>query len=214
MRFLFDFVSPYSYLAWKRVHALAERHGRAVEPVPVLFAVLLDHHGHKGPAEIPAKRDHMVKQLLRISAREGIPFAPPPAHPFNPVAAMCVACLDHPDRRRLIDVLYDAVWAGGPGVASAEVIARVLDEAGFPGDALLAESQQARGRLRANTQAAIDAGVFGVPTILVDGELFWGFDTFPDIDAFLDGRDGIDPEALARWRALPVGAVRGARNPR
>jgi len=209
MRFLFDFISPYSYVAWKRVHALAAGHGRTVEPVPVLFAALLDHHGHKGPAEIPSKRDHMARQLLRIAAREGIPFTPPPAHPFNPVAALCVACLDHPERRRLIDVLFDAVWAGGPGVAEVGTIARVLDAAGFPGDALATEGKRASPRLRANTREAIEAGVFGVPTILVDGELFWGFDSFPDVDAFLAGHDRIDAAALAKWRALPVGAVRG-----
>ncbi len=212
MQFLFDFVSPYSYVAWKRVHALAARHGRTVEAVPVLFAALLDHHGHKGPAEIPSKRDHMAKQLLRIAAREGIPLAPPPAHPFNPVAALCVACLGHPDRRRLIDVVFDAVWAGGPGVAEPDTLAKVLDAAGFQGEALVVERKRGSGRLRANTRSAIEAGVFGVPTILVDGELFWGFDSFPDVDAFLAGRDRIDEDALARWRTLPAAAVRAVRS--
>lgn len=208
MRFLFDFVSPYSYLAWKRVHALASAHARTVEPVPIVFAALLDHHGHKGPAEIPSKREHMFKQLLRTSTREGIPFFPPPAHPFNPVNALSVACLDHPDRDRLIDVLFDAVWGGGPGIADADATARVLDAAGFPGDALVTEGNRDRSRLRANTRSAIDAGVFGVPTILVDGELFWGFDTFPDVDRFLSGLDRIDPAMLQRWRELPAAAVR------
>ena len=209
MRFLFDFISPYSYVAWTRVHALAARHGRTVEPVPVLFAALLDHHGHKGPAEIHAKREHMAKQLLRITAREGIPFAPPPAHPFNPVAALRVACLDHAAQRRIIDVLFDAVWAGGPGVADERSVVSVLDAAGFPGEELVADAKRLSGGLRTHTQQAIELGVFGVPTILVDGELFWGFDSFPDIDAFLSGRDRVDPALLARWRTLPVAAVRG-----
>jgi 2-hydroxychromene-2-carboxylate isomerase len=208
VQFLFDFLSPYSYLAWKRVHALAAPHDRTVTAVPVLLAALLHHHGYKGPAEIPSKRMHMAKQLIRISAREGIPLVPPPAHPFNPVAALSVACLDHSDQRRIIDVLFDAVWARGPGVADPTTVARVLDAAGFPGESLVAAGKEGRRRLRASTTAAIEAGVFGVPTILVDGELFWGFDAFPDVDRFLADEDIVDPAALQRWRDLPVGAVR------
>jgi 2-hydroxychromene-2-carboxylate isomerase len=65
IRFCFDFISPYAYLAWTQVHALADRHGRAVEPVPVLFAALLDHHGTVGPAEVPAKRRYLMFDVVR-----------------------------------------------------------------------------------------------------------------------------------------------------
>jgi 2-hydroxychromene-2-carboxylate isomerase/catechol 2,3-dioxygenase-like lactoylglutathione lyase family enzyme len=209
MRFYFDFISPYAWLAWNRVHALAARHGRQVEPVPVLLAVLLDHGGQKGPAEVPAKKVHMMRQLLRLAAREGIPLVPPPVHPFNPVPAMSVASLDHPDRRRIVDALFTAVWGGGPGVADAEGVTRVLDAAGLDGAALVAASRDGRARLRASTAAAIEAGVFGVPTVVVGGELFWGFDSFADIDASLSGRYPLDREALGRWQATPVGVTRG-----
>ncbi len=53
LRFCFDYLSPYAYLAWTRMPALAARHGRAVEPVPVLLAGLLNALGSVGPAEIP-----------------------------------------------------------------------------------------------------------------------------------------------------------------
>ena len=91
IRFHFDFISPYAYLAWTQIHALAARHGRSVEPVPVLFAALLDHHGTKGPAEIPAKRRYLMFDVVRKARALGVPIGPPPAHPFDPLLALRVA---------------------------------------------------------------------------------------------------------------------------
>ncbi len=61
IRILFDFVSPYAYLAWAQIHALAARRSRTVEAVPVLFAAMLNTYGNKGPAEIPPKRIYLFK---------------------------------------------------------------------------------------------------------------------------------------------------------
>src|SRR5512140_3653821 len=94
IRFCFDYVSPYAYLAWTQIHALAARHGREVTPVPVLFAALLDAAGTKGPAEIPAKRGYVFKDVLRSAHRLRVPLVPPPAHPFNPLLALRVSSLD------------------------------------------------------------------------------------------------------------------------
>lgn len=212
LRFHFDFLSPYAWLAWTQVHALAARHGRAVEPVPTLLAALLSRWGHKGPAEIPPKRVWVFKDTVRKAHRLGVPLVPPPAHPFNPLVALRVASLPlaAEEQRRVIDALFHATWAGGPGVGEAETVARVLDEAGFDGAALVAAAgtPEAKERLRQQTEAALAAGVFGVPTILVDHELFWGLDAFPDVDDFLAGHDPVDPAWLARWEHLPATATR------
>lgn len=213
LTYCFDFISPYAYLGWHSVHTLAARHGREVEPVPVLFAALLDAHGHKGPAEIPPKRVYIFKHVLRLAQRIGVPLQPPPAHPFNPLLALRVAGspgLAADERRRVIDALFSATWGTGQGVDTADKITAVLDDAGFDGAARVAEAglDEAKARLRLSTQAALQAGVFGVPTVLVDGELFWGQDAFPDIDTFLAGHDPVRPEALERWADLPVGARR------
>src|SRR5262245_64367925 len=90
VRFLFDYLSPYAYIAWTQVHGLAERHGRQVEPVPILFAALLGTYGHKGPAEIPPKRVYTFKHVVRLAHRVSVPLKPPPAHPFNPLLALRV----------------------------------------------------------------------------------------------------------------------------
>lgn len=208
LRFYFDYISPYAYLAWTQVHALAARAGREVEPVPVLFAALLDAHGTRGPAEVPARRHYLIRDTLRTAQRLGVPFAPPPAHPFNPLVALRVTTLA--PQRALIDALFAATWGGGGGIAEPAQVARAASAAGLDGDALIAAAAtpEAKDRLRAQTGDAIDAGAFGVPTIVADGELFWGLDALPNLEAFLRGELAIDPARLAAWDALPVAAER------
>lgn len=210
--FFFDFISPYAYLAWTQIHALAARHRCDVEPVPILFAALLDKYGHKGPAEIPPKRVYIFKDVLRSAAVLGVKLEPPPAHPFNPLLALRCASLvdDHDDKRRAIDALYAAVWAGGPGVTDASVMAEVLSAAGLDGGGLVerASTDEAKARVRAQTERALAAGAFGVPSMLVDGELFWGLDSFAHVERRLEAQDPVDHIDLDRWRDLPAQAQR------
>lgn len=213
LRFHFDFLSPYAYVAWHRIHAVAEAHGRVVEPVPVLFAGLLGAHGTRGPAEVPAKRAYLFKDALRAAHRAGLRFGPPPAHPFNPLLALrlCGEPMAAASQRRLIDGLYGAVWGGdGPGVTDPAVVASIADHVGLDGAALIAAAggEVAKARLRDATGAAIAAGVFGVPTILVDGELFWGNDSLEHLDRFLGGDDPVRDIDLGRWANLPAQAQR------
>src|SRR4051812_14938048 len=118
----FDYLSPYAYLAWTQIHRIAEKHGAEVEPIPVLFAGLLQHHGTKGPAEIPAKRSYLFKDILRLAHAFGVPIAPPATHPFNPLLPLRASSLDLDAgvRRRLIDGLYAATWAEGKRVDTKE----------------------------------------------------------------------------------------------
>src|SRR3954464_389675 len=118
LRFYFDFVSPYSYVAWHQLPAIAARHAQAIEPVPVLFGAVLDAHGTKGPAEVPAKRRYLFKDVYRKARRAGLALTVPPTHPFNPLRALRAASLALPDdaRRRLIGALYDRVGAAGEGI--------------------------------------------------------------------------------------------------
>ncbi|HWP65190.1 MAG TPA: 2-hydroxychromene-2-carboxylate isomerase [Candidatus Limnocylindria bacterium] len=212
VRFYFDFLSPYAYLAWTQVHTLAERYGREVEAVPILFAALLGAHGTKGPAEIPAKRVYVWKDVLRTARVLGVPLSTPPAHPFNPLLALRVASADltRGERRRLVDALYAATWGGGPGVTDPEVVARIASDAGFDGPALVraAGTPALKARLKAQTDEALAHGAFGVPSLLVDGELFWGFDSFGHVERRLAGKDPLGDTDILRWKDLPVGATR------
>jgi 2-hydroxychromene-2-carboxylate isomerase len=217
VEFWFDFISPFAYLAWQRVHSLAEAHGRSVVYRPTLFAALLDHWGQLGPAEIPPKREYVFKQVLRRAHALGVPLQPPPRHPFNPLLGLRLASLElEPARQRaLIDALFRATWGGGSGIDDPGTVEAVLREAGFDAGVLLADATTPDNKQRVidRGREAIARGVFGVPTMIVDGELFWGDDSFAELDAFLRGEDPIDPELLGRWASLPVGQARslGAR---
>ena len=212
MRFYLDFISPYAYLAWTQIHALAERHGRDVEPVPVLFAAMLNHYGHKGPAEIPPKRTYVFKDVLRTSHVLGLPLAPPPSHPFNPLLGLRVASLDMPPetRRALIDALFGATWGGGPGITSERVVGAIASGHGVPDAIERASSAETKERVRANTKEAIDIGVFGVPSIVCDGELFWGYDSFAHLERFLSDEDPLprSEELMRRWSSVTPSSTR------
>lgn len=212
IRFHFDFVSPYAYLAWTQIHAIAERHGREVEPVPTLFAALLGANETKGPAEIPSKRRYVFKETLRHAFAMRVPFKPPPSHPFNPLLGLRAASLHMPaaDRKRLIDALFLATWGGGPGITDPEVVIATLDAAGLSGRAIVesAGSPEVKARLKAQTDQALELGIFGVPTMIVEGELFWGVDSLGFVEQRLRGEDPITPELLASFLDVPASAVR------
>lgn len=211
MRFLFDFLSPYAYIAWPGALALAERHGRTLAPEPVLLAGMLHAHGTKGPAEIPAKRIYTFKDVVRKAAVAGLPLVPPPSHPFNPLLSMRVVTACEPaDRVALVTALWGGVWAGGGGVEDPGNVARLASEAGLDGPALVeaAGTVAVKDRLRAVTDAAVAEGVFGVPTLFVDGEMFWGTDSLPFVALKLQGRDPFELHMMTRWETLPATAGR------
>ncbi|AKF05050.1 2-hydroxychromene-2-carboxylate isomerase [Sandaracinus amylolyticus] len=211
MRFLFDFLSPYAYLAWSRIHGVAACAGREVEPVPVLFAGLLGAHGTRGPAEVDAKRRYLVRDVLRIASAWDVPIAAPRAIPFRSLTALRLTSIemDRATRRALIDRLFAGAWARGEDLADSETLAAIAREVGLGDDALArAESSEVKASLRRVTDEAIAAGVFGVPTVLVDGEMFWGCDSFPHLERFLAGELAVDRDVLAAFDAAPVGARR------
>ena len=203
IRFSFDFVSPNAYLAWTQLPAIAARHGRAVEPVPVLFAGLLEAHGQLGPAEVPPKIRWMTRNNLRKAALLGVELNPPAFHPFNPLLALRASSLplETAARRAMIDALFRAVWVRGLHVGESSVVAEIADEIGLVGATIVADAQApaSKARVREQTDAAIARGVFGVPTMEVEGELFWGFDDLPHLERFLAGHDPIDATSWQRW---------------
>lgn len=212
IRFYFDYISPNAYLAWARLPALAARHGVAIEPVPVLFAGLLQAHRQLGPAEVAPKMRWMWKNTLRKAAMIGVELNPPAFHPFNPLIALRVSSLvlAADEQSRLIDALFDAAWVRGLHVAELAVVESVANDAGLNGAALIDQAQQAacKSRLRAQTDDAIAAGVFGVPTVAVGNEIFWGYDDLSFVERFLEGADFLAGKNLEAWSAPTASAVR------
>jgi 2-hydroxychromene-2-carboxylate isomerase len=196
IRFYFDYISPNAYLAWTQLPALAARNGCVIEPVPVLFAGLLEAHRQRGPAEVLPKMRWMWKNILRKAAVLGVPLNAPVFFPFNPLLSLRVSSLElrADERLRLVGSLFDAVWVRGMHIAEPEIIEKVATEVELDGRRLntLAQQPACKAQLRKQTDQAIADGVFGVPTMVVGDELFWGYDDMTFLQRFLDATDPID----------------------
>ncbi len=210
LRFHFDYLSPYSYLAWHGVESVAREHDLRVEPKPTLLAALLDHLGHKGPGEIPPKRAYMFKDCIRAATLLNVPFVPVHSHPFNPLPALRATLLDMDEETRvdLVGRLFDATWGKSLDVGSPDVVGRICARAGVPDAVERIRDPEIKQRLRDASDNAIAAGIFGVPTMIVDGELFWGTDSIPHLVRYLEGNDPVREEDLAAWHAVPASAHR------
>ena len=201
----FDFVSPFAYLQSEQLALLGPK--ARVRYRPVLFAALLDANGQKGPAEIARKRVFTYRFAVWQARRLGIPFRMPPEHPFNPLPLLrlAIACDCAPDA---VHRIFRFVWRDGRlpdlPIEWAELVAdlRLKDAERRIADADVKDS------LRRYTDEAIARGVFGVPTLAVGDELFWGADaTQMAADWLAAGQLWSDPE-YARVAQLPVGAKR------
>ncbi|MET0327521.1 MAG: 2-hydroxychromene-2-carboxylate isomerase [Luteimonas sp.] len=199
----FDVVSPFAYLHWQTLRPLLAVHD--IRPVPILFAAVLSAIGQRGPAEIPAKRDFTYRHVAWRAAQRGIPLRFPPAHPFNPVAALrTIVAAGHDPA--VIDAVFSHVWRDGLAGDSLDALAPVLETAGLhPSDV---ERDTIKARLRTDTEAAIAAGVFGVPTLRIGDALFWGDDAHDFAMAVLADPAVLDTPEMQRLDALPVGARR------
>ena len=169
----FDFISPFAYLQWRRLRR--DHADVALNPKPLLFAAILNHVGQLGPAEIPQKRRHTYRIVLWQARELGIPLVFPPAHPFNPLPALRL-CLAAPDRNAAIDALFAHLWERGLQGDSVETLAPVARALGIDDTATAIARDEVKRELQANGEEAIRLGVFGVPTLKVRGELFWGND--------------------------------------
>ena len=210
VEFYFDPISPYSWLAARQGGRL-DAADVQLDFRPVLFGALLSAHGNRGPAEMPAKRAYTMRDVLRIAAQLGVPVKGPPTHPFNPLRAlrMCIALDDASARRRFGVALMNAAWEHGLDLTDDAVLAEIARDCGLDGTALLARAGESdvKQRLLDATNAAVAAGIFGVPTYRIDGEIFWGTDR---IDALLWKLRGnaIDESLLVAVLARPASAVR------
>jgi len=197
----FDFVSPYSYICFHRLREL----GADISYRPVLFAGLLNHWGQKGPAEIPSKRQWTYRWCTWWAGELGLPFRFPASHPFNPLQhlrlAIASGCTPEAVRR-----IFDAIWVDGGEAADPDRFASLSAQLKIAP----AQLSEAKDSLRKNTEEAAARGVFGVPSFVVDGEVFWGADSIGFVKAFLANPKVLRNAEMQRVDRLPVGA---ARNP-
>ena len=214
VRFCFDYLSPYAYFASLRMREICERHGAELVWHPVLFAGLLDHWGQRGPAEIMPKAMYTFRDSVRYAREHQIPFRSPRFHPFRPLEALRLSLTEvsGDDQALVIRTLYAHGWGKGGDMGSADELAGALDAAGLPGGELLerTRSDEAKQALRRGTEDAVSRGVFGIPTMLVGDELFWGNDSLRYVERHLEGRDPIDGVDMQELLSEGRGAWRPA----
>jgi 2-hydroxychromene-2-carboxylate isomerase len=191
-----DFISPYAYLAFEALPQALQGLNQRVIYKPVLFAGLLKHHGQLGPAEIAGKRDWTYRQVLWQARAHGVPLDLPQAHPFNPLGLLrlslaCEAEAPHTGEvsRYVCERIFHHVWRGG---AAADDAGRLAELTQALAPAHSPDAPEVKAALKANTDAAIALGLFGVPSFVVDGQVFWGLDALPLLRAFLDGDQFFD----------------------
>lgn len=202
--FYLDFVSPYAWLAYERLPEVLQGLSYRVIYKPVLLGALLQQHGNPGPAGIAPKRDWTYRHVVWQGHAQGTPLQMPARHPFNPVPLLrqALACSDDGNVNRFVaGAVLRHVWVGGQDALAPERLSALTEQLSHqlrPGQD--ATSDGPKALLRANTEAAQAAGVFGVPAFEVDGKLFWGLDALPMLRAYLDGDAWFDgPD----WDAVP-----------
>lgn len=205
VRLYFDPISPYVYLLLSDLDRL--RPGIAIRPVPILLAALLNHSGTKGPAEIPGKRVHTYRQCVWLARERNIPFRMPPQHPFNPLAALRLLCALGPTLEQA-RIASQFVFGEGKDPSTPEGLAELGGRLGVENATALASASASKDLLRTNTDEALAHGIWGVPTLLIDGELFWGADSLPMALDFLGHPDLFETPEMERIATLPIGASR------
>lgn len=201
----FDFISPFSYLQLRKVR---EWHAHlAITPVPIAFGAVLKAVGQLGPAEIRGKREFTYRFVQWQAERAGVPLRFPPAHPFNPLTALRL-CIAAGSTWESIQAIFDHIWGDGRDGSTTAGLAEVGALVGIDNVESATAAAEVKNRLRSNTENAIAAGVFGVPTLRVGHEMFWGNDATPMIDAWIADPQIFSRAEYPRIATLPVGVER------
>ena len=203
--FYFDPVSPFAFLMWKRLRE--DDFGLEIRPVPVLLGALLNHWGLIGPAEVPPKRVQTYRMCQWLAGRNGIALRFPDTHPFRSVEALrLLIALDA--RADAVDAVFGAVFAQGRDLTDGAELERLGGELGLSAVQDRIASADVKDGLRANTEAAIARGVFGVPTLAIGEELFWGFDTLGMVRDYLADPKMFQTAEMQRLCTLDYGVPR------
>lgn len=195
----FDFISPFAYFGFHRLNELPE--GVEIRLRPVLFAALLDHWGQKGPGEIAPKRLWTFRWCRWVASQQGLRFQPPARHPFNPLPFLRMSLAVDSCSQAVADI-FEAIWTTGQDPQDTDFVQGLAAQLDCPADSL--SDPAIKQALRQNTEDAIEAGVFGVPTLAIDGTLFWGADAVPLAAAYLREPERIRDEVLLAETALPA----------
>ncbi|MDR7094061.1 2-hydroxychromene-2-carboxylate isomerase [Hydrogenophaga laconesensis] len=193
IQFHFDFISPYGYFASLRIEDLAARHGRAVDWRAMLLGVsVLKVMGLKPLMDTPLKGAYTGRDVLRHAREHGLLMKRQPTDPvMNPLPcarAFAWVKQHQPEHAAaLAHAIYGAYWGEGQDLSTPESLRKLALPDGLSAEAVAdaAAGDEAAALLRAMVEASIKAGVFGSPTVVVDGEPFWGVDKLDQVERWL-----------------------------
>lgn len=196
IEYILDLAAPNGYLAWYPLKAIAERTGVELIVTPVFLGGMHKLTGNTPPMfrdkEVKGKVPYAALEFQRFLDRHGMSeFRMHPALPFNSILLqrILVAAQDEDERRALVDALQPAVWERNIDCGDVDAVRLVLEEGGFDADRLLAATQEAevKQRLIDNTSNAVERGAFGIPTIFVGEEMWFGKERLGQIEDYLTG---------------------------
>ena len=201
----FDFISPFAYLQFNRLDALPDNLDVTLKPV--LFAGLLKNWGQLGPAELPTKRVFVYRYFQWLADRRGIPFKMPPSHPLQPLHVLRLAIAAGSDRTS-VGTIFQHIYVAGNQPDDPRSITALAEKLGIDDVVTRLGDPEVKDALKRNTEEAIAAGAFGVPTFVVDGEVFWGDDATDMVIDYLANPDLFKSDEMVRLATMPMGIVR------
>lgn len=192
IEFYFEFASPYGYFASLKIDSIAEKYGRTVDWKPIMLGAALKATGSQPNVLVPIKGEYFKNDIIRCAKIVGLAFTMPDKMPMNSLAASrAFYWLDDSEpakAKQLAQAVYKAHWSLGRDISDVEDVVYVAEPLGIDGDALRAacQKQEIKDKLKNITMASVEAGVFGSPFIIADGEQFWGHDRLDHLERWLD----------------------------
>lgn len=190
--FYFDFTSPYSYLAWE---SLLDDHELSLNPIPVMVGKVISEVGSIGPGEVKPKREFLFKDCLRKAKKMNLPLRAPATLPFNPLGVLrfVIACSEDRElQRNVITAIFRYGWREGNDFDDYDKLkAYIIEATGISSETYdqFDSHRMARKIIKSNISQAVSDGVFGVPSVKIDGEVFWGLDSLNDVKDKLNNKE-------------------------
>ena len=187
---IFDFVSPNAYLIWQPLKDIAEKHGATIEITPAFLGGMHKLTGNAPPfirdAEVKGKNEYAMLEMTRFLKKYGLSkFKMNPHFPFNTITLLrMLVALEPAKRAEFIELLLPPIWEDGLDVTDGETLGKILEDGGFDAVDLLAQTQDPaiKQALIDNTENAVAREAFGIPTMYIDGEMYFGKERLGQID--------------------------------
>ena len=190
LHFYFDFGSPTAFLANARLRQLQQKYEVKINYNPVLLGGIFKATGNSSPVMVAAKGEYMLKHdLPRYARKYGVSLKFNPHFPINTLQLMRAATALHSSENfnHFVDIIFNSIWVEGLNMGDEEVVKSTLSKNNFKTSEILANisSDSVKQMLITNTQRAVDRGLFGVPTIFINNEMFFGQDRLDFVEEIL-----------------------------